>query len=147
MARKTEDILIQMDDEQTAQTGLSSLNNPSQTSIYQLFKGIWANLINRTIAKTGDAKNLKDVVGKVNFTEIRDNFITAFGSAGWGVKGSYSKENIVDSLKRTTPLELYSQIGRLSTPTSRQSKNPVIRMPHGSQTGYFCLYETPDGEG
>lgn len=116
-------------------------------SIYQLFKGIWANLINRTIAKTGDAKNLKDVVGKVNFTEIRDNFITAFGSAGWGVKGSYSKENIVDSLKRTTPLELYSQIGRLSTPTSRQSKNPVIRMPHGSQTGYFCLYETPDGEG
>lgn len=116
-------------------------------SIYQLFKGIWANLINRTIAKTIDAKNLKDVVGKVNFTEIRDNFITAFGSAGWGVKGSYSKENIVDSLKRTTPLELYSQIGRLSTPTSRQSKNPVIRMPHGSQNGYFCLYETPDGEG
>lgn len=116
-------------------------------SIYQLFKGIWANLINRTIAKTGDAKNLKDVVSKVNFNEIRENFITAFGSAGWGVKGSYSKENIVDSLKRTTPLELYSQIGRLSTPTSRQSKNPVIRMPHGSQTGYFCVFETPDGEG
>lgn len=46
MARKTEDILIQMDDEQTAQTGLSSLNNPSQTSIYQLFKGVLAQCIN-----------------------------------------------------------------------------------------------------
>jgi hypothetical protein len=46
MARKTSDILVQMDDEQTLQTGLSSLNNPSQTSIYQLFKGVLAQCIN-----------------------------------------------------------------------------------------------------
>lgn len=46
MARSTEDILTQMDDQQTAESGLSSLNNPSQTSIYQLFKGVVAQCIN-----------------------------------------------------------------------------------------------------
>lgn len=46
MARSTDDILIQMDDKQTAETGLASLNNPSQTSIYQLFKKIIAQCIN-----------------------------------------------------------------------------------------------------
>lgn len=46
MARSTEDILTQMDDQQALETGLSSLNNPSQTSIYQLFKGIVSQCIN-----------------------------------------------------------------------------------------------------
>ena len=46
MARSTEDILLQMDTQQAAESGLSSLNNPSQTSIYQLLKGILAQCIN-----------------------------------------------------------------------------------------------------
>lgn len=46
MARSTDDILTQMDDQQAAESGLSSLNNPSQTSIYQLFKGVVAQVIN-----------------------------------------------------------------------------------------------------
>lgn len=46
MARSTDDILLQMDTQQAAESGLSSLNNPSQTSIYQLFKGIVSQCIN-----------------------------------------------------------------------------------------------------
>jgi len=46
MARSTDDIIIQMDTQQAAESGLSSLNNPSQTSIYQLFKGVVAQIIN-----------------------------------------------------------------------------------------------------
>ncbi len=46
MARSTDDIVVQMDDAQTAESGLSSLNNPSQTSIYQLFKTVVAQVIN-----------------------------------------------------------------------------------------------------
>ncbi len=46
MARSTEDIIIQMDTQQAAESGLSSLNNPSQTSVYQLFKGVVAQIIN-----------------------------------------------------------------------------------------------------
>lgn len=46
MARSTDDIVTQMDDAQAAESGLSSLNNPSQTSIYQLFKTVVAQIIN-----------------------------------------------------------------------------------------------------
>lgn len=46
MARSTDDIITQMNTQQAAESGLSSLNNPSQTSIYQLFKYIVAQCIN-----------------------------------------------------------------------------------------------------
>lgn len=46
MARSVNDIRLQMDDQQAAETGLSSLNNPSQTSIYQLFKDVLSFCIN-----------------------------------------------------------------------------------------------------
>jgi DNA-directed RNA polymerase beta subunit len=80
-------------------------------------------------------------------TEIREQFIKAFGPNAWGVKRSYRKDNITESLKRDTPLAVYSQIGRITTPSSRQSKNSAVRMPHPSQLCYVCLYETPEGEG
>lgn len=46
MARSTDDIVTLMDDQQASETGLSSLNNPSQTSIYQLFKKVVAQTLN-----------------------------------------------------------------------------------------------------
>lgn len=46
MARSTDEIITQMDSQQSAESGLSSLNNPSQTSIYQLFKYVVAQCIN-----------------------------------------------------------------------------------------------------
>lgn len=46
MARSVDDIRLQMDTQQAAESGLSSLNNPSQTSIYQLFKDVLSYCIN-----------------------------------------------------------------------------------------------------
>jgi hypothetical protein len=46
MARSVDDIKLQMDTQQAAESGLSSLNNPSQTSIYQLFKDVVSFCIN-----------------------------------------------------------------------------------------------------
>ena len=45
MARTTQEILTTMDEEQVAQTELSALNSPSQTSIYKLWKYIIFNTI------------------------------------------------------------------------------------------------------
>lgn len=118
-------------------------------SIYQLFKTIWTQqLIPKLIKNTRDAVNLRDVVSKINLqSEIRETFITSFGSSSWGPKNSGVKENIVDSLKRETPLAVFAQIGRIKPPSSSQSKSVEPRMPHGTQWGYICCYETPEGEG
>lgn len=61
MARSTDDIVTQMDDAQAAESGLSSLNNPSKTSIYQLFKTVVAQIINY-FERLHDAK--KDEIDK-----------------------------------------------------------------------------------
>lgn len=126
------------------------ISTPSR-SILHLFKGIWSSLINGpfgVIAKTaGNAKNLKDVIDKFNRGEIKHNFITAFGPKAWGVSKSIHKDNITESLRRDTPIAIYAQIGRISPPTDRKTKNSSIRMPHGSQINTICIFETPEGEG
>lgn len=46
MAREVQTIINELDDAQAAQPALSSLNSPSQTAIYTLWKGITAIVIN-----------------------------------------------------------------------------------------------------
>ena len=117
-------------------------------SLFNLFKGVWFELTRYIKEKMDPSiKTAKQVSNIIKITEIRDQLIRAFGPNAWGVKRSYRKENITESLKRDTPLAVYSQIGRISAPASRQSKNVVVRMPHASQLGYVCLWETPEGEG
>jgi DNA-directed RNA polymerase II subunit RPB2 len=76
---------------------------------------------------------------------LTEESITAFGSNAWGVKGAYQKENIVDSLKRETPMAVYSQGGRINTPASRKARLASIRMLQPSQLGLICAFETPEG--
>lgn len=78
---------------------------------------------------------------------ITEQFESSFGANSWGVKGSFAKENITDTLKRETPMTVYSQNGRVNTPACRRAKQPSIRMVQDSQLGYICLAETPEGEG
>ena len=58
MARTTQEILTTMDEEQAAQTELSALNSPSQTSIYKLWKYIVAQCQN-LLEQLMDAKKIE----------------------------------------------------------------------------------------
>lgn len=58
MARTTQEILTTMDVEQAAQTELSALNSPSQTSIYKLWKYIIAQCQN-ILEQLMDAKKIE----------------------------------------------------------------------------------------
>jgi DNA-directed RNA polymerase II subunit RPB2 len=79
-------------------------------------------------------------------TKIQEVFVLSFRGNNWGIKGSYTKENITEHLKRESPLAIYSQLLRINTPISRISKNPNIRMIQGTQLKYVCVTETPEGE-
>lgn len=117
-------------------------------SLFYLFKGIWTELIRDVQYKIDSSiKTAKHFSNIIKVNEIKDQMKRAFGPNAWGVKRAYKKENITESLKRDTPLAVYSQICRVNTPTSKQSKNAAVRMPHASGLGYCCLYDTPEGEG
>lgn len=80
------------------------------------------------------------------FSKITDTFRTSFQPNNWGYENDYNRENITDVLKRENPIAVYSQIGRINTPSSRQARAPSIRMLQASQVGYVCVSETPEGE-
>ena len=111
-------------------------------SMEQLFNGLWDKMIRDAQESiTKDHHLGLDAVDKTLLAQavLNDEFVASFGSNSWGVKGSYIKENITEALKRDTPLAVYSQIGRINTPASRQAKQPSIRMVQPTQLGYICL--------
>ena len=120
-------------------------------SMEQLFNGLWNKMIEG--AETAfEKQKIKDVklsyvIKLLTTTIISDEFVSAFSANNWGVKGSsFSKENITDVLKRDAPLSVYSHLTRINTPTSRQARQPHIRMVQMSQIGYIDAIETPEGE-
>lgn len=82
----------------------------------------------------------------VHQNTITENFTSSFNGTNWGCKGSYSKENITDILKRDNIIASYSHLRRVNTPTSRKAKQPSIRLVPMSSLGYICPIETPEGE-
>jgi DNA-directed RNA polymerase beta subunit len=98
-------------------------------SLSQLFSGIFRGTVSSRGIYTPS-------------TSLIDEFISSFGPrVAWG-----GRENISDMVKRDTPLALTSQIARINTPTSRQSKQIIMRMIQPSQVGFCCIGETPEGQ-
>ncbi len=79
--------------------------------------------------------------------KVGESCETAFNSNSWGVGDRGTEENITDTLKRDTPMDIISQVARINTPANRRAKQPSIRMVQPSQVGAVCLFETPEGAG
>lgn len=98
--------------------------------------------------KEGDIISIDDIYNSISSNNtITDNFLTSFKTSNWGVRGVFYKENITDYLKRETNiLYTYSQLTRIKTPTSTQTKQPYVRMIQMSQLGYVDPVESPEGK-
>lgn len=117
-------------------------------SMEQLFSGLF-NKVTTQCQETITEKRLKglDAVRRsLSPAIITDELVQSF-NGNWGVKGSYFKENITDIVKRDNQLATISHLMRVNTPTSRQAKQPHIRLVQMTQLGYICPAETPEGEG
>lgn len=120
-------------------------------SLEQLFNCILNDMFSKieneiTNKVKGGAVNINAITREIKQAMITDVFINSFQSNNWGCKTSKYKENITDQLKRDSILSTYSQLTRINTPTSRQAKQPLIRMVQMSQLGYVDAVETPEGE-
>jgi len=127
----------------------------------QLFNGIWKKItdklredvkdnLKKSKSKTVDSALIQRSLIK---SDIRDDMIESFTPNQWGVRSKdshnkgYFKANITDYLKRDSLIMTYSHLMRINTPVSRKAKITHIRVVQGSQTGYVCPVETPEGEG
>lgn len=114
-------------------------------SMEQLLNNLWGEAIEPAYAtvkaaKPGSADIMDPEKMTVNITRthVATKAEGAFQTNSWPTK-SYIKENITDTLKAETPIAVYSQIGRINTPSGRQGKQMNIRMIQPSQLGYICV--------
>jgi DNA-directed RNA polymerase II subunit RPB2 len=131
--------------------GSCQLETPGKL-LTQLFKEIWAPMRRYLDIEVRKGEGIRAFTNTYKANQIKDNFVSAFGPNAWGSKNSLRSgtegENITESLKRDTPVAIYSQITKVTnSKASRESKDEKLRMVHPSQLGYIDLYETPDGEG
>jgi len=91
--------------------------------------------------------NLNSLVNFIHTNIITTEFESSFRNTYWGISGDTRKENIVEMLKREgSLLSIYSQLTKVKTPTSKQSRQPSIREIQMSQLGYIDIVESPEGE-
>lgn len=122
-------------------------------SMEQLFNGLfskWLEAVKNNLIKNNSMSKIlqSSIHSNFNIRVITDDFETAFGPKAWGVKGASSnyKENITDVLKRETLMSVYSQNTKINTPTNPRAKQHKIREINGTQLGFTCIGETPEGQ-
>ena len=68
-------------------------------------------------------------------------------TGNWGLKTTTNRQGISQVISRLTYPSYLSHIRRISTPTSKDSGKLIPpRKLHGTQWGYVCPTETPEGQ-
>lgn len=84
---------------------------------------------------------------KLNSENFTKKFIDKF-NVTLGPQGKIgNRSNIIatsETLRRETPLTVYSLTTRINTPTDRQVKKASTRNLHGTQIGTVCIVQTPE---
>lgn len=127
-------------------------------SMERLFNGLYGRMIDMGQDSINNKRytSISVVRNVLLQNKLTEDFETSFNANSWGVPSysafgkqmtSYKKENITDTLKREGIISIHSQNGRINSPAPRKAKLQALRMVHGSQAGFVCIAETPEGEG
>jgi DNA-directed RNA polymerase beta subunit len=97
---------------------------------------------------SSNAQQIFELVAK----KIRDNkeinvaFRDSFRSK-WGVRGSYTKQNVVRPLTPANVVDRLSQMTKADVPIQRTDRKMGVRSVQASQTCFMCVFETPERDG
>ncbi len=79
------------------------------------------------------------------FNHLKRDFTGSFNGTSWGTKTyGKQKENVSETTKRDTPLNLWSICGKNNNPISQRDKKIEVREIQPSQRDKHCLSETPE---
>jgi DNA-directed RNA polymerase beta subunit len=135
-------------------------------SFEQLFVSAFDALVNNSqknadeeLGKVGDikmtGKKVKDtkvdkdrilyILSLKPTKDITEQLEASFNSNAWGLKGSKRRENLTEDFRRSSTLDMQSEVDKINTPANRNAPRRV-REIQGSQLGSICVSETPEGE-
>lgn len=111
-------------------------------NLESLFNGYWKQELDEWKIFAG---NPTIPGAKITTRRITDGFARELVS---GVPGAGNKKDqITDSMKRETPMAVYSQLQRVTIAADASARLDAPRQLHPSQLGYICSGETPEGAG
>jgi len=115
----------------------------------ELISGLFRTLFKRMI------RNITPTIKKrpdIDIALTKTNLITqglgkCFATGNWGFQknATYIRQGVSQVLCRLTYPSTLSHLRRFVIPIGKEGKNIKIRQIHGSQIGYVCPYETPEG--
>ena len=113
----------------------------------QLMRAIWRRMVTNMKKELTNKNSIDSTaaierqLSKIGITTI---FNASFVGTNWGVQGSM-KTNMTQIPNRESVVSLFSHMHRVEVATNRNDKQPSIRMIHGTQWGYICPAESPEG--
>ena len=96
-------------------------------------------------------KNISTIINNVSIYKIikssflETNLKSCMATGNWGIKTT-SKQGVSQVLNRLTSLSTLSHLRRVNTPMEKSGKLIPPRKLHGTQWGYVCPTETPEGQ-
>jgi len=117
-------------------------NNVANNVDSQYFYGAWRQL---------ETKRISLLVNNDNKYKIFDSNIIENGfvkslKGSWGKNPDPLRTGIVQDINRISYVGFCSHLRRTNTPIDRSTKNKNPHLLHGSQWGYICPCESPEGE-
>lgn len=122
---------------------------PAGTLCFELFRTLFKNYIKsvrENLAKKKQKLSVASIISRNNY--ITKGLLYSFSTGNWGVqKSSYVRPGVSQVVSRLSYGSTVSHLRRLMLQVGKEGKkNSKIREIHGSQAGYICPAETPEGK-
>lgn len=110
----------------------------------QLLRSNWYKILGEPQFKA--QINSRNVKGNEKHLEVTDTFRTSFTTPNWGVRGRPMKNNVAQTLGRTSVLESYAHMTTVDVSVSRKNVANSIRQIQQTQWNIICPVATPEGD-
>jgi DNA-directed RNA polymerase II subunit RPB2 len=110
--------------------------------IKEINTGAW-----RANNNCADIINYTNIYKIIKSSTLETAIKSGLATGNWGLKSTNNRQGISQVISRLTYPSYLSHIRRISTPTSKDSGKLIPpRKLHGTQWGYICPTETPEGQ-
>lgn len=124
-------------------------HNHMEALFYQIFNSVLNKCKHKKGSKdmTDNFINFGDYLNSRSKEEFKKNFEASFNTTNWGVKDiNFNRENYRETLRRDTPVALWSQIVKNTNNISQKGVIISVREIQPSQRNKHCIMETPEGQ-
>ncbi len=110
-----------------------------------LFRALFKRLVRSCAAQVQKRPDIIAAVQRFS-ASITVGLQSCFATGKWSVqKTAWQRQGVCQPRQVTTFGASLSHMRRIVIPLGKEGKNTAIRQIHGSQSGYVCWFETPEG--